>query len=177
MNDDSILCPKCGLEAGEELRYCRKCGTSLESVRRAIEGDARPDLEVAEGQRAMRLHLVRGLSFVILAAGFAKALLALSVAAAFGGVGFLEVLGLLLFTLLPVTFGGLAVRDLLNAYELRKNPRLRAVSSVAALTEAARPVEMLESPPSVVEHTTFPLEAEEVGLDEAPRHPAPRERA
>jgi hypothetical protein len=77
------------------------------------------------------------------------------------------VLGLILFGCVPAVLGGFAARDLLQAYELRKDPR----GALAALptrqpselveprtseTEVPR-WEYLAAPPSVTEHTTSSL--------------------
>lgn len=176
MSDSAFYCPKCGSESGGETRYCRRCGTNLEIVSRALSVPALADDELARAERAFRMRLVRGLGLFVLAAGTAKGLLALIVAAiALGGpVSLLTVVELILFGLVPVAFGAFAVRDLLQAYELRKDPR-RALAAlpgppssalaVAATGELdASPRGFLEAPPSVAEQTTRSLGRSSDGL-------------
>jgi hypothetical protein len=163
MKDGSIICPQCGRESSDGYRFCRTCGTNLADVRRALAGDIASEEEVEGAGRRARLRVVRGASFLVLAAGFGKMLFALVVAAfALGGVGFLELLGLSLFTLLPVAFGGLAIRDFLTAYELRRNPRARLAGRAASANSlgAASPFALPAPESSVVEEITLPLNRE-----------------
>ena len=170
MSESELFCPRCGSESVGDIRYCRRCGTNLEVVTKALSLPALPDEELARAQRAFRMRLVRGLGLLVLAAGSGKALLALVIAAiamASGPLSLWAVLGLILFGVVPVGFGAFAVRDLLEAYELKKNPRGALLASPTrrppALAEAktskmeAARLEYLEPPPSVAEHTTHSL--------------------
>jgi hypothetical protein len=161
MKDSPIICPQCGRESRDEHRFCRACGANLANVRRALAGDIPSEREVEEAGRRSRLRIVRGASFFLLAAGFGKVFFALLVAAfGLGGVGLLELLGLSLFALLPVTFGGLAVRDFLTAYELRRNPRGDVADRAESTDrlEAPSPFALPEPASSVVEDITLPLD-------------------
>lgn len=169
MSEPASYCPKCGVESGGDTRYCRRCGTNLEIVGKALSVPALADDELARAQRAFRMRLVRGLGLFVLAAGAAKGLLALIIAAiALGGpVSLWTVLGLILFGFVPAVLGGFAGRDLVQAYELRKDPRgaLAALPTrrPAELADAERDEmgasrgEYLSAPPSVTEDTTLPL--------------------
>jgi hypothetical protein len=169
MSESAFFCPKCGSESSGDTRYCRRCGANLDIVAKALSVPAVADDELARAERAFRMRLVRGLGLLVLAAGTGKGLLALILAAiALGGpVSLWTVLGLILFGFVPAVFGGFAGRDLLQAYELRKDPR----GALAALptrqpAELAEPKiseveasrrEYLAAPPSVTEHTTLSL--------------------
>ena len=61
MEGSGIFCPRCGSESGGELRFCRRCGTNLEVVSKAISLPASADEDLAEAHRAFRLRLVRGI--------------------------------------------------------------------------------------------------------------------
>jgi hypothetical protein len=169
MSEATFYCPKCGVESGGDTRYCRRCGTNLEIVGQALTVPALADDELARAQRAFRMRLVRGLGLLVLAAGAGKGLLALVIAAmALGGpVSLWTVLGLIVFGVVPAALGGFAGRDLLQAYELRKDPRgaLAALPprGPAELADVERDEmdasrgEYLSAPPSVTEDTTLPL--------------------
>jgi hypothetical protein len=169
MSESAYYCPKCGVESGGDTRYCRRCGTNLEIVGKALSVPALADDELARAERAFRMRLVRGLGLLVLAAGAGKGLLALIIAAmALGGpVSLWTVLGLIVFGVVPAVLAGFAGCDLLQAYELRKDPR----GALAALP-TRRPAELadgesdeieasrgqyLSEPASVTEDTTLRL--------------------
>jgi len=170
MDESTFFCPKCSSEGAGDTRYCRRCGANLEIVAKAMSVPAVADDELARAERALRMRLVRGLGLLVLAAGTGKGLLALIIAAlSLGGpVSFWMVLGLILFGLVPAVFGGFAGRDLLQAYELWKDPRgalstlptrrpAELVEPKTSEMEASRR-EYLAAPQSVTEHTTMSLE-------------------
>lgn len=168
MSEQPFFCPKCGSESVGDTRYCRSCGANLVIVAKALSVPAVADDELSRAQRAFRMRLVRGLGLAVLAAGTGKGLLALILAAiALGGpVSLWTALGLVLLTVLPVVFLGFAGRDLLQAYELRKDPRgalatpmpqpILLVEPKTSEMEASRQ-EYLAAPASVTEHTTMSL--------------------
>lgn len=161
MTESAFYCPKCGSESDGETRYCRRCGTNVEIVSKAMSVPAIADDELALAQRAFRMRLVRGLGLLVLAAGSAKGLLALIIyAIALGGpLSLWTLLGLIVFGFVPAAFGAYACRDLLQAYELRKDPR-RALAELEGV-ETGDPesvsVKYLSAPPCVTEDSTAPL--------------------
>ncbi len=172
MSESELFCPKCGSESTGDIRYCRRCGTNLEVVTKAMLVPALADDELARAQRAFRMGLVRGLGLLVLAAGSGKALVGLIIAAlafATGPLSLWAVLGLILFGFVPAGFGAFAVRDLLHAYELKKDPRgalsslpsRQALELAGAETRAldASRLEYLEPPASVAENTTRSLDS------------------
>jgi hypothetical protein len=178
MKDGPIICPLCGLESPDDHRFCRACGTNVADVRRALAGEIASEQEIEEAGRRARLRVVRGISFVVLAAGFGKLFFALLIAAfGLGVVGLLELLGLSLLALLPVAFLGLAVRDFLTAYELRRNPRARVAGAGAESTDllkSASPFALPEPTSSVIDDITRPLDREARERNNANRDPSPR---
>lgn len=60
MANDVVFCPKCGAQSIEPARFCKRCGTNLEAVSRALTGTLAPapvegseaavDMEVAYAQ-------------------------------------------------------------------------------------------------------------------------------
>jgi hypothetical protein len=38
MSDQSVFCPKCGYQSPSDVRFCKRCGTNLEAVSRALTG-------------------------------------------------------------------------------------------------------------------------------------------
>ncbi len=38
MVDESVYCPKCGYQSVHDARFCKRCGTNLEAVSRALTG-------------------------------------------------------------------------------------------------------------------------------------------
>lgn len=176
MADSAFFCPRCGSQSSDDTRYCRRCGANLDVVAKALSLPAIADDELSRAQRAMRMRLVRGLGLLMLAAGTGKGLLAFVVAfLALGGpVSLWAILGLVLFGLLPATFGGLAGRDLLLAYELRMDPRgalpagstRRPAGLVEASEAAASRGDYLTALSSVTERTTWSLRRR--GEDDGP---------
>ena len=158
MSASELFCPRCGSENDGDTRYCRRCGTNLEVVAKALATPALADEDLSRAQRALRMRLVRGLGLFVLAAGSGKALLALIASVALGGapVALWAILGLILFACIPSGLGALAVRDLLEAYELRKDPRNALPGRSHGLE--APPREFLSAPPTLAEQTTLPLE-------------------
>jgi hypothetical protein len=176
MTDSPIICPQCGRES-DEHRFCRGCGANLANVRLALAGDIPGEREVEEARRRARLRIVRGASFLVLAAGFGKVFFALLVTAfGLGSVGLLELLVLSLLALLPVTFGGLAVRDFLTAYELRRNPRAGVADRAESTNrlEVPSPFALPEPTSSVVDHTTLPLARDAAERVKVNRDPSAR---
>ena len=98
MSESTFFCPKCGGESSGDTRYCRRCGTNIEVIGKALSVPAVAADEIARAERAVRMRLVRGLGLLVLAAGTGKGLLALIIAAmALGGpLSLWTVLGLIL---------------------------------------------------------------------------------
>ena len=42
MANDVVFCPKCGAQSVEPARFCKRCGTNLEAVSRALTGNLAP---------------------------------------------------------------------------------------------------------------------------------------
>jgi hypothetical protein len=42
MTHEAVYCPKCGFQSPPEARFCKRCGTNLEAVSRALTGELAP---------------------------------------------------------------------------------------------------------------------------------------
>src|SRR4051794_27195205 len=49
-----MFCPKCGMQSPDGLKYCRSCGTDMETVSKALTGELRPT--ALESDRRRRRH-------------------------------------------------------------------------------------------------------------------------
>jgi hypothetical protein len=163
---DVIYCPKCSAESTTSLRYCRRCGTSLDIVLRALSETpsrapaadrTRPESDV------MRRVLTSDVAWRAIA-GIVTLMIAipcfLFMALVVGGHGGL--LTLLLLGILLV-FMGLGWRDLVRAYRALQDPQ--KVREMLRGREEERPASREGErgalpPPSVTEHTTYRLEKE-----------------
>ena len=170
MSTESLFCPRCGTEGAGNIRFCRQCGTNLESVGQMLSRTpeqtqpAKPieaeDL-LKQFKRDTFWLAVRGIVTVVIA--FPFALLTLQP----GGV-----ISLLLAIVL-LTFVGLGIRDLAKAAASLRDP-VSALAKLKAQREGQREVTSASSIeshlegeariacatnalPSVTEHTTYEL--------------------
>ena len=78
-----VYCPKCGLQSSEGIRFCKRCGTNLETVSKVLTGslapaaaeDLRTDVEVAyaEEMSSALYNLIGSVAtFVVLMVIFRK---------------------------------------------------------------------------------------------------------
>jgi hypothetical protein len=56
-----MYCPKCALQNGDEVLYCRGCGVDLASVRQSLKKPAASDLSVHFSDRQLRRMKRRGI--------------------------------------------------------------------------------------------------------------------
>lgn len=164
-------CPTCGFQSAADLRYCRKCGTSLETVRRALADPApaatRKALETP-GRSTLAAFFEIGPGWD-LARGIAT--LAISVPSF---LFFTVVLGFSASPLVIATqviflvFALLGARDLVRVARRLQNTTTVSVSPAsgdAAYREPWKDGQAL-APPSVTEHTTFRLDDPTRGPDD-----------
>lgn len=56
-----MYCPKCGLQNGDEVLYCRGCGVDLAPVRQSVTLAAAPDMSANLSERQLRRMKRRGI--------------------------------------------------------------------------------------------------------------------
>lgn len=166
-------CPTCGFQSASDLRYCRKCGTSLETVRRALADPAARTRIALETPGRSTLaaffevgpgwELVRGIATLAIAV---PAFLFFTVVLGFSANPWV--------TATQVTF---LVFLLLGARDLVRVARRLQTAAPVSVTPAAGDAAHREpwkdgpelAPPSVTEHTTFRLDDPTRGPDDDPR--------
>ena len=65
MSDDSVYCPKCGYQSPAEARFCKRCGTNLEAVSRALTGSLAPTADASALSTEMEVAYAKELSKAI----------------------------------------------------------------------------------------------------------------
>ena len=161
-----MFCPQCGREDTEQTRFCRSCGTSLETVALTMAGSqslasdtgpvGRPE---AHGSCLMRSPVFYAVMLIVIgvamATVFGKNGFDVEMAKGIGGLIAILGVGLLGFKGVMMMTGAQTGR--------RELPRQPADTSRLEADTARR----LEAPPSVTEHTTRTLEPARAGRDTA----------
>lgn len=60
-SEENMYCPKCALQNGDEVMYCRGCGVDLGSVRESLVKSAGPDMSAHFSERRLRRMKRRGI--------------------------------------------------------------------------------------------------------------------
>jgi len=179
-----LYCPGCGAEAGERTTFCRKCGTNLQVVDRALN-ELQPAAPLASGEgvdpivRELKQDLfwktIRGILTLVLAVPVFL-VLAFGLPSSFfygRGPDSTEIFLKMLPTLFFLVFVILGIRDLSTAYSSFKNPaaalkELREKNEEKRLECTSVPLEptirsdreavdSINARGSITEHTTFDL--------------------
>ena len=161
-----MFCSKCGIESGESQKFCRKCGTDLDT---SLAGVMHPDSLEAASVRARLVNVGskdpdeltgNGIGSVIMGDGFLMV-------AVFLGVTQTSVSSLLwLLLLIPAFFFfGKGFADVLHARQIRRRLKQAELDTQSPYAELQGPFEGLRDrtsqrliPSSVTERTTRHLE-------------------
>ena len=157
-----MYCPRCGIENDSEQSFCRKCGQSLSSVRRALDGHVDQAITILRNEQNATLHRVR------LAVSALLILIALATLITGGWIGFSNVGSaaiVLIITLIFFVQLALKSRRVACLLNPKAEPRTLASNpSATSLLEArtnALHAPAHEAAVSITEQTTIKLNSED----------------
>ena len=65
MSYEPVYCPKCGFQSAPDQRFCKRCGTNLEAVSRALTGNLQPAVDTSALSTEMEVTYAKELSKAI----------------------------------------------------------------------------------------------------------------